>query len=107
VVPIGRRVFAMFEYLIRRTDGEWFDVPFHKYPEILRPIRTPSRRIEGWGDHRIEVEGEQVSFSYEDPGFKVVFETGVLAEERADQIVAEICENIETTSGQKTRIVKL
>ncbi len=68
---------------------------------------TPSRRIEGWGSHRIEVEGEQVSFSDEDPGFQVGFETGVLSEERADQIVAEICENIEAQTGQKTRIVKM
>jgi hypothetical protein len=97
----------MLEYLIRRTDAEWFDSPFERYPEILRPIRTPSKRIEGWGSHRIEVEGEQVSFSDEDPGFQVVFETGVLSEERADQIVAEICENIETQTGQRTGIVKM
>ncbi len=97
----------MLEYLIRRTDGEWFNFPFEKYPEVLCPIRTSSRRIEGWGSNRIEVEGEQVSFSDEDPGFQVVFETGALSEERADQIVAEICENIETKVGQKARIVKL
>jgi hypothetical protein len=97
----------MREYLIRRTDAEWFDFPFKDYPEILRPIRTPSRQAEGWGSHRIEVEGEEVSFSDEDPGFQVVFETGLLTEERADQIVAEICENIEAQTGQKTRIVKL
>jgi hypothetical protein len=97
----------MLEYLIRRTDAEWFDFPFEDYPEILRPIQIPSRRIEGWGSNRIEVEGEQVSFSDEDPGFQVVFETGVLSEERADQIVAEICENIQAQTGQKATVVKL
>jgi hypothetical protein len=97
----------MREYLIFRTDAEWFDFPYDKYPEILRPIRTPSRRIEGWGSNRIEVGGEQVSFSDEDPGFQVAFETGILSEERADQIVAEFCENIEAQTRQKTRIVKL
>ena len=97
----------MLEYLIRRTDAEWFDFPFEDYPEILRPIRTPSRRIEGWGSNRIQVEEEHVSFSDEDSGFQVSFETGMLSEERADQIVAEICENIEFNTGQKTRIVKL
>ena len=97
----------MLEYLICRTDAEWFDFPSAEYPEILRPIRTPSKPVEGWGSHRIEVEGEEISFSDEDPGFQVVFETGVLLEERADQIVAEICENIETHTAQRTRIVKI
>ncbi|HWG44666.1 MAG TPA: hypothetical protein VN688_17955 [Gemmataceae bacterium] len=97
----------MLEYLIRRTDDEWFSFPFDQYPVILCPARTPSKRIDGWGSNRIEVEGEEISFSDEDPGFQVVFETGTLPEERADQIVSEICENIEARTGQKARIVKL
>jgi len=97
----------MLEYLIRRTDGEWFVFPYGQYPEILRPIRIPAKHIEGWGSHRNEVEGEEISFSDEDPGFQIGFETGKLREERADQIVAEICENIEAKTGQLTRIVKL
>lgn len=97
----------MLEYLIRRTDDEWFSFPFDQYPEILRPARTPSKRIEGWGSNRIQVEGEEISFSDEDPGFQVVFETGILLEARADEIVSEICENIEAQTGQKARMVKL
>ena len=97
----------MLEYLIRRTDGEWFDFPFSTYPEILRPIRIPSSPTAGRGSHRIQIEGEEVSFSDEDPGFQVVFETGKLRVERADQIVKEICENIEAKTGQRARIVKL
>lgn len=97
----------MLEYLIRHTDDECFSFPFDRYPEILRPTRTPSKQIEGWGSHRIEVEGEEISFSDEDPGFQVVFETGALPEERADQIVAEICENIRARTGQKAEMVEL
>ena len=97
----------MRDYLIRRTDDEWFSFSFDQYPEILRPIRIPSKHIEGWGSNRIEIEGEEISFSDEDPGFQVCFETGVLSEERADQIMSEISENIEKRTGQKTRIVKL
>ena len=97
----------MLEYLIRRTDDEWFSFPFERYPEILRPARTPSITIEGWGSNRIQVESEQISFSDEEPGFQVVFETGTLPEARADQIVAEICDNIEARTGQKARMVKL
>jgi hypothetical protein len=97
----------MLEYLIRATDDDGFSFPFDRYPEILRPVRTPSKRIEGWGSNRIEVEGEEISFSDEDPGFQVVFETGILVEERADQIITEICENIEARTGQKAKIDKI
>lgn len=97
----------MLEYLIRRSDDEWFSFPFDRYPAILRPARTPSKRIEGWGSSRIQVEGEEISFSDEDPGFQVVFETDILSEARADQLVSEMCENIEAQTGQKARMVKL
>lgn len=97
----------MFEFLIRRKDKEWFDFPFEEYPEILRPIQTSSKQVTGWGSHRIQVEGEEISFSDEDPGFQVTFESGKLSEERAGQIMEEICKNIESKTGQETRIVRI
>ena len=95
------------EYLIRRADDEWFSFPFERYPKILRPARTASKSVGGWGSNRLEIEGAEISFSDEDPGFQVVFETGSLSEERADQIKSEICENIETLTGQKAVMIKL
>jgi hypothetical protein len=97
----------MLEFLIRRDDAEWFDFPYERYPEVLRPLTIESRPVEGWGSHRIEVEGAQVSFSDEDLGFQVAFETGSHDETRARQIVDDICRNIETETGQKTRVVEL
>src|SRR5438093_10334017 len=97
----------MIEFLIRRADDEWFDFSYERRIDILRPLTTPSRSVEGWGSHRIEVEGAEVSFSDEDPGFLVVFETGSLDATRARQIVEDICKNIETQTGQKTRVVEL
>ncbi len=97
----------MIEFLIRRADGEWFDFPYERRAEILRPLTISSRPVEGWGTHRIEVEGAEVSFSDEDPGFQVSFETGSLGPERARQIVDDVCRNIEAQLGQKTRVVEL
>jgi len=97
----------MVEFLIRRDDGEWFEFPFDRYPEVLRPLTIASRQVEGWGSHRIEVEGSEISFSDEDPGFQVSFETGSLGVERAREIVDDICRSIETNTGQKTRVVEL
>ena len=94
------------EYLIRRTDGEWFDLGPDRYDFALRPSSLPSRRIEGWGDYRIEVGGVEVSFSYEDPGIQVTFE-GEVAETVADAVVAEVLVNITAATGQEGRIVKI
>lgn len=97
----------MIEFLIRRDDSDWFDFPSERYPDVLRPLATASLVVEGWGDHRIEVEGAEISFSYEDPGFQISFQTGSLSAERARQIVDDICRSIESKTGQKTRVVEL
>ena len=95
------------EFFIRRTDGEWFDLPWQRRTEILHPNSFASRSIPGWGNHRIEVLGCEVSFSDEDPGIQVCFETGDISAETAEQIVTEICENIERATGQKAKVIPL
>jgi hypothetical protein len=69
----------MLEFLIKRTDGDWFDLRHEHLKEVLRPTSYSSKPIEGCGDHRIEVEGCEVSFSYEDPGIQVCFESGAIS----------------------------
>jgi hypothetical protein len=96
----------MREYLIRRTDGEWFDLEYSRFGDALRPSSFSAESIEGWGDHRIRTEGVEVAFSYEDPGIQVTVE-GSLPPAVADQIVDEIRQNIERVTGQKGRIVPL
>lgn len=98
---------TMIDFLIRRDDDEWFDFPFDRYPDVLRPLTIASRPVEGWGSHRIEVGGVEISFSDEDPGFQVSFETSSISAQRAREIVDDICRSIETKTGQKTRVVEL
>ena len=74
----------MIEYLIRRADGQWFD--FGNYPDVLRPTRIPSKQIQGWGNHRIEIDGEEIAFSDEDSGWHVSFDTGMLTQQQADEV---------------------
>ena len=97
----------MIEFLIRRTDGEWFDLPFSSMAEVLRPSSFPSRQVEGDGDHCIEVGGCLIAFSYEDPGIQVTFESDVLSEAEASRIVDEVAERITDATGQKSRVVPL
>ena len=97
----------MIEFLIKRDDDEWWDFSYERRAEIFRPQSIPSRPVEGWGTHRIEVEGTEVSFSDEEPGIQVSFETDSFDATRARQIVDDICRNIETQLGQKTRVIEL
>lgn len=94
------------EYLIRRSDGEWFDLRPDQYAAALRTSSMPSRPVEGWGNHRIEVRGVEISFSDEDPGIQVTFE-GHLPEEVADAIVGEVLANITQVTGQRGRAIRI
>jgi hypothetical protein len=97
----------MIEFLIRRTDGDWFDLHKRQFAEVVRPASFPSQPVEGCGDHRIEIRGCQISFSYEDPGIQVSFEGDSLTEAEASQIVSEIAESITKATGQKSRVIPL
>ena len=55
----------MLEFLIRRTDGEWFDAGW----TACNPKSFPYEVIPGWGNHRIRVLGVEVSISDEEPGY--------------------------------------
>ncbi|MBN1909778.1 MAG: hypothetical protein JW818_08565 [Pirellulales bacterium] len=95
------------EYLIKRTDGDWFDLHYDQFPEALHPKSLPSDRIEGWGDYRIRVHGTEVSFSYEDPGIHVVFEGKGISREVADRIVDEIAAKVTAVTGQSASVLPL
>lgn len=97
----------MLEFLIRRTDGEWFELPKEGFGDILRPISVPSRQLVRRGVHAIEASGCEISFSFEDPGIQVVFESGEISEEAAAKLVSEIAANIAAATGQKSRVIQL
>ena len=94
------------DFLIKRTDGEWFDLPASEFARALAPRTLGSEVIAGCGDHRIRVSGVEVSFSYEDPGFQVTFE-GEIPEADARRIVEELCLNIVEATGQQAVVVQL
>ena len=94
------------EYLIKRVDGDWFDVEYDQIADIFRPISIPSDPVEGWGTHRIKVDGVEISFSNEIAGIQICFETDELPIEREREIVEEIAKNIELKLNQKTQIIE-
>jgi hypothetical protein len=94
------------EFLLRRTDGEWFDLRREQFGEVLRPSSYASRVVGGWGDHRIQVDGVHVAFSFEDPGIQVSFD-GPIDATTASRIVQEVLASIEGKTGQRGSVVAL
>jgi len=95
------------EFLIKRTDGEWFSLHKKKFAETLKPSSIPSKTVEGWGDHRIEIANGIISFSYEDPGIQVCFENFTGTYKEAYKIVKEILKKIEVSTNEKGKIIEL
>ena len=72
-----------------------------KFLEVLKPTAFVSKQIAGKGEHRIEVNGCEISFTYEDPGILVRFEGAGLPEEEEEQIADEIAASITKSTGKK------
>ena len=94
------------EYLVKRTDGEWFSLHRDRFQEILRPHSVESSPVQGWGDYRIRLSNGEVAFSFEEVGLVIVFDKYSGTSEKAIQIVEEIIRNIEMSTGEKGTIVR-
>ena len=95
------------EFLIKRTDGEWFSLHQKHFIQVLRPKSIQSKPTEGWGDHRITLPNGKMAFSFEEPGLQVVFEEYSGTKEEAIQILNEILKNIEASTGEHGKIIEL
>ena len=58
--------------------------------EVMRPSYVASRLVKGDAEHCIEVQGDLIEFSNEDPGIQVSCHADALSEAEALQIVAEM-----------------
>ena len=96
----------MLEYLIRRTDGDWFDLGVADVPNVFHPNSMPWTVDEKWDGQLIKVAGCDVSFSYEEPGLQISFK-GTIDEDFARQVTEEILVNVEAATGQKGRIIEI
>ena len=94
----------MIEYLLKRTDGDWFRIGDFK--AVCQPRTIPFEQVDGWGNARIRIGSCEVAFSDEIAGIQVSFE-GEIAEQLARQVVAEVLERITATSGQTGEIVQI
>lgn len=91
----------MREFLITRSDGNTIDLHKSKFLDVLKPQSFPSMKVAGRGEHRIEVNGCEISFTYEDPGILIRFEGKGLPDEEEEQIADEIAARITKATGKK------
>jgi hypothetical protein len=89
------------EFLITRPDGNTISLHKSKFLEVLKPASFPSKQVSGKGEHRIAVNGCEISFTYEDPGILVRFEGAGLPDEEEEQIADEIAASITKATGKK------
>jgi hypothetical protein len=80
------------EYLIKATSGEDLVLPHGSLDQVLSPHGRPSRQLSGSGDYRMAVDGGQIAFSWEAPGWLVMVEG--LPEEDAEELLTEIAVQI-------------
>lgn len=92
------------EFLIRRTDGEWFDLHSNRFEEVLRPNSFSSRKVQGNAGYCIEVDNCIIEMNYEMPGLQIIF-NGDISHDSARKIVEEICQNITSAIGQSGEIL--
>jgi hypothetical protein len=97
----------MLEFLVRPLDAPCFDLPTEGYEDVLRPSSFDSRPIHGGDVLRIEVSGAVISFSVEDPGVQVAFESGAISEEVGRRLGEEIAGNITAATGQRSEVLLL
>ncbi len=95
-----------WEFLIRRTDGEWFDLHRDQFESVFQVDAQPSRSINGPGDHCVAIGDTRISISYEDPGLHLVFE-GSLSYSEAAALAEEFRERVCEATGQSGRVLPL
>lgn len=100
--PEEEAVYDLEYWIYPEGDDEHFPLT-DLTPRILRPIRTRSTPVLGWGTHRIAVEGAEIVFSEEGRAVQVFFDhVQGMTPARAKALIEEIRENIERETGQKT-----
>jgi hypothetical protein len=93
----------MIEFLVKRTDGDWFDLPVGSDP--YRP-KTVAYEPLGTDGNAILIGGCEVSFSFEDPGIQISFD-GDIAEDLAERVATEVLERVREISGQQGQLIRI
>jgi hypothetical protein len=99
----------MIEYLIRATDDAEFAVeliPADRFDVVLKPAGFDATVIGGWGDYRIRIDDVEISYSAEDPGWQVSFESEI-EDLRAERIAEVIASQLERETGRPHEAVRI
>jgi hypothetical protein len=94
----------MIEFLLKRTDGDWFDLPVGS--NAYRPKTVPFEPTGRDEEDPILIGECEVSFSYEDPGILICFD-GDIADDLAERVASEVLERIREITGQEGELIRI
>jgi hypothetical protein len=92
-----------FEFLLRRADRAWLELPVEGYVDILKPNSIEVQRVADTV-HRVVGRGVDISFSSEDVGLHVCIRSPSSATERVAGFVREIADNIQAVIGARVEV---
>ena len=101
--PRWANPIQMIEFLVKRTDGDWFDLPVGS--GAYRPKTVPYETV-GTDEQAILIGECEVSFSFEDPGILICFH-GDIVEELAERVASEVLERIREITGQEGELIRI
>ncbi len=91
------------EYIIKRTDGDWFDLDKNKMGDVF--YIEGGQLFEGRGDYCLKTKSGMLTVSYEDPGLQVAFED--FSKDQAEELINNMLRKLEEITGQKGEILPI
>jgi len=70
---------------------------------VLAPQSGPSTRCEAWGDHPRRIGETKDSFSFEDPGWQVIFKHGSMSIDVADRLATQTRRQFQAATALRGR----
>ena len=96
----------MIEYIIKRTDGEWFNLNISLYPKVFSSKKYNLKPTQGIGDYCLSFNDKLIEISYEYPGLQFAFKNN-FDKNIAKELINEFFKNITQAMGQKGEILQL
>jgi hypothetical protein len=93
------------EFLIRRKDGAFVELPAGSDCSIFRPAGFATTLIQGRGVCAVGLEESVVTFSVEMPGIQMVVE-GELPAPLAVNFAESVANRLESMTGQALEVVR-
>ena len=91
---------GFMEYLIRRTDGDWFDLHADRHADVFLRVGSDDTQVPDSGDFCFKRDGVEVQVNGEIAGLHIIIEP-VIDDHLADQWLNEFLQRLQNVTNQK------